>query len=343
MNIKYRLSNKKDRIIWMDLAKGIAIILVIFGHCVHGGIRGIIFSFHMPLFFILSGMTYKRRESYYAIVEYCLKGFKQLIVPSFIVFSICFIDSLIRDVFMNRTVLPGEYFTWKLRSLYYFSGSDIYVNEIMLAPRVGVIWFLLALFLVRIIFTFILCINNKILNNVIPLCLLVLGVVVGSYQWLPVSLDVAFAAVFYYWLGWHSRNYKSSSGNQKNLLMSGFVWVALFCVIFAMERTYLEMSQRRYPLFPISVICSISGSYFIFELSKYFSKFKFTVLFSVIGQYSLDLLCIHGIDEIWMTKLVFLVHNNFLIAGIRIVTDVSLLFAFLYIKQWISQKKKDRR
>jgi len=167
MNIKYRLSNKKDRIIWMDLAKGIAIILVIFGHCVHGGIRGIIFSFHMPLFFILSGMTYKRRESYYAIVEYCLKGFKQLIVPSFIVFSICFIDSLIRDVFMNRTVLPGEYFTWKLRSLYYFIGSDIYVNEIMLAPRVGVIWFLLALFLVRIIFTFILCINNKILKAVV--------------------------------------------------------------------------------------------------------------------------------------------------------------------------------
>ncbi len=50
----------KTRINWIDCAKGIAILLVIAGHTIEQPvIRGVIFSFHMPLFFILSCMTYR--------------------------------------------------------------------------------------------------------------------------------------------------------------------------------------------------------------------------------------------------------------------------------------------
>lgn len=43
----------RQRIDWIDFAKGITILLVIIGHNVSGPLRGAIFSFHMPLFFIL--------------------------------------------------------------------------------------------------------------------------------------------------------------------------------------------------------------------------------------------------------------------------------------------------
>ncbi|WP_278969986.1 acyltransferase family protein [Megasphaera elsdenii] len=48
-----------NRVGWIDVAKGIAIVLVIIGHTVQfgGGTRNFIFSFHMPLFFLLSGFT----------------------------------------------------------------------------------------------------------------------------------------------------------------------------------------------------------------------------------------------------------------------------------------------
>lgn len=52
---------KIKRIEWIDCAKGIAMFLVILGHTVSSDwssieklIRAVIFSFHMPLFFILS-------------------------------------------------------------------------------------------------------------------------------------------------------------------------------------------------------------------------------------------------------------------------------------------------
>lgn len=54
----------KKRIEWVDIAKGIAIMLMVIGHEVSNGlVYALIFSFHMPLFFILSGYTSHRVTS----------------------------------------------------------------------------------------------------------------------------------------------------------------------------------------------------------------------------------------------------------------------------------------
>ena len=50
------------RIEWIDIAKGIGIILVVIGHISQIEVlNDIIYSFHMPLFFIISGYLYKRK------------------------------------------------------------------------------------------------------------------------------------------------------------------------------------------------------------------------------------------------------------------------------------------
>ena len=65
------MSLSKERIKWIDCVKGIAIILVIIGHSISISlVRGLIFSFHMPLFFILSSMTFKCSKD---INEYKIK------------------------------------------------------------------------------------------------------------------------------------------------------------------------------------------------------------------------------------------------------------------------------
>ena len=47
------------RVDYLDYAKGIAIILVVLGHIFSGGnIKTYIYSFHMPLFFIISGYLF---------------------------------------------------------------------------------------------------------------------------------------------------------------------------------------------------------------------------------------------------------------------------------------------
>lgn len=44
---------------YIDIAKGIGIILVILGHSgVNSEIKDFIYGFHMPLFFVISGYLY---------------------------------------------------------------------------------------------------------------------------------------------------------------------------------------------------------------------------------------------------------------------------------------------
>ena len=53
------VSDDKKRVKYFDIARGITIILMIVGHTLSfGWKRNLIFSFHMPLFIIISGMFF---------------------------------------------------------------------------------------------------------------------------------------------------------------------------------------------------------------------------------------------------------------------------------------------
>lgn len=52
----------KERLSYIDIAKGIGILLMIAGHIWGGISQAYIYSFHMPLFFILSGITLNENQ-----------------------------------------------------------------------------------------------------------------------------------------------------------------------------------------------------------------------------------------------------------------------------------------
>lgn len=63
----------------IDIAKGILIILVVAGHAQADGVHDIIFLFHMPLFFIISGFLMKREKL--TEIDYLIRKIKQLMIP----------------------------------------------------------------------------------------------------------------------------------------------------------------------------------------------------------------------------------------------------------------------
>ena len=78
--VQNEIKTSYERIEWLDLSKGIGIFLVIAGHCLNVNTTPfhLIFEFHMPLFFLLSGYTYSRKMGFRNMVE---KKFKGLLVP----------------------------------------------------------------------------------------------------------------------------------------------------------------------------------------------------------------------------------------------------------------------
>lgn len=85
-----------QRIQALDIAKGIGIVLVVIGHSINGDalLGRIIWSFHMPLFFIIAGMCFNNAK--YTDLSILIKNrLRTLLLPA-IIFTI--IDILLLEV-----------------------------------------------------------------------------------------------------------------------------------------------------------------------------------------------------------------------------------------------------
>lgn len=84
------------RIHWIDIAKGIGIILVSFGHIRNGDGQSVwlpaldtpinfIYLFHMPLFFFLGGLTFSSRRSF---PDFLKRKAQTLLIPYYVFFAV---------------------------------------------------------------------------------------------------------------------------------------------------------------------------------------------------------------------------------------------------------------
>ena len=81
--------NMQKRIEYIDTAKAIGILLVILGHCkfLYRPELGIfIYSFHMPLFFVISGMFVKPLSISNGIMKYAKAYVRPYFITCFIMF-----------------------------------------------------------------------------------------------------------------------------------------------------------------------------------------------------------------------------------------------------------------
>lgn len=70
----------KNRIEWLDIAKGIGIVLVVLGHIYTNNIvYNWFYSFHMPLFFFVSGYVYKKKR----LLDDLIRRVQTILVPYF--------------------------------------------------------------------------------------------------------------------------------------------------------------------------------------------------------------------------------------------------------------------
>jgi fucose 4-O-acetylase-like acetyltransferase len=121
---------------YIDYLKGILIILVVIGHSYKNtaGIFWIIYRFHMPLFFMISGYLFNNTRT---IKEFTKRKFKTLIIPYIIYFIISLI---VTNLFLTKIDFLTTINAFFLNGKYL-----IYVNN-------WAIWFLPFLFYISLLF-----------------------------------------------------------------------------------------------------------------------------------------------------------------------------------------------
>lgn len=109
------MSIVNKRVDWIDIAKGIGIFFVVLGHCVVKTdlIHKFIFSFHMPLFFILSGYCF-HAEKYSNLSEVLKNRGKALLLPFCKFWLLGLIVTLLIPEWRNSLTVKGILTGWYL-------------------------------------------------------------------------------------------------------------------------------------------------------------------------------------------------------------------------------------
>lgn len=188
-----------QRIEWIDMAKGVGLILVIYGHIPFRPEWWNVWlcSFHMPLFFFMAGITYN-------IVKYCdFKAFirnklKTLIVPYFIFAGITWIwNFLICVVYLLKDGTEID-FMYQLKQ---FLGIFLQIRTT--SYGIGV-WFIPCIFVTFLLLWLILKVAKSVYFRVLlAISCLLIGYLYCTYVdiKLPWGIDAAFIAVFFVSMG----------------------------------------------------------------------------------------------------------------------------------------------
>lgn len=191
--------HKKERLNTLDIAKGIGIIFVVFAHVNYTPeLLTPIYSFHMPLFFILAGVVFNK-EKFHSFATFLTRRWKTMIQP-YLFFSVLsivyvFISERLFDVAKD---LSREEYIEAFVQIFLAQGS---------APVLDTpLWFVPCLLAVEIMYFFLADLNLKLR---IPICtlltgagwLLESGLLEFDNTLLPWSLDSALFAICFYATG----------------------------------------------------------------------------------------------------------------------------------------------
>ena len=244
----------KKRVLWVDIAKAISIISVIISHTVPNPshVRSLLFSFHMPLFFILSGYTTKLAQTKADFFRRLKKNFLHVLLPVIILLPI---GIIVRCAIAGDFSQYFEYFkTWLGFSdgLYFGAGA--------------MLWFVWALFFAKTFMDLIKVALKTERSELLFILLGLLGIFLGATgHRLPLNIDLILAAIGFIEVGifWRRNEKTISKYHYPILLGSLALWFNLL-----LNGQYAEIYIRSYPGGIISIIESLAATYVVCEISK---------------------------------------------------------------------------
>ena len=241
--------------------------------------RHFIFTFHMPLFFILGGYFYKPTEDFWGR---CKKDARRLIVPYAFTALLLILYSFVSDIVVKNSY---QQFLRTLLAAVFGSGSEhsslIWGNM----PYIGAIWFLLALFWCRVLFN-IISIKTDGWRKIIIVVVTAIGAtILDRYVInLPFCILPGASAIIFFLIG----NIIAKVPLQHVLIV-----ICLICWSIGFSMSKLSMVSCHYELYPIDILGACGGTFTIFIISKIVSKSLIGRGLEWIGRMSLIFLCFH--------------------------------------------------
>lgn len=338
MNGNVLPEKEKKRITWVDTAKGIGVFLVVLGHLwyrsPHEIINQMIYSFHMPMFFVLSGFLFDINNKTKS--EFIKRKAFNLLVPAtlFVIMTI--------PLYIYQT---GGGKAFSVSKFFYIDGLVAFNDPC---------WFFFALFEVFVIVS-LLGLQKKSTYRVciIGIAFFLVGAALYYYDIsLLFGLDKAIIAAGFFAFGKLFREIESKTMTRSSCILVSLInivlWV-LFGVVLNEKISFYKMELGNYAFF---VLSGIFGSAAFLMFAKRFDKLLFfSKSFRWLGQNSVIIIGTHyillfyaerisgflGISYTWK----FDIYALAVAIGILLCYYPLCLFVNKYLP-WLNGKKRVR-
>ena len=329
------------RIGWIDISKCLGIFLVVLCHC---GLRTPftqwVYSFHMPLFFFVSGMVYTRRGKFN---EFLSRRFRQIMVPYFLfALILCFGGQSYKD-WVNILIADR--------------------NSLSESASFTPLWFLPCLFVSSVLMDIcsrLLGRSDAVVKGAVAALVVLGGFLISrtGASPLPWSLDVALVGFGFMWAGNQFRKLFDLHSDRLSPKRTGIIYVIVVCALAAAGTIlafynlpesltpgcpHVEMSIGHYGNPLLFLFTALALSLFIVLLSQcleeLFQSLKLAWCRSrilEIGRFSLGIMCIHGVVIVFLHSV--LKHFGVMPNGWVILGEAILALIISYVAIYITIK-----
>ena len=295
-------NDRNKRIEYLDIARGIGIFLVVLGHCysLPEWMWHLIYSVHMPLFFVLSGYVFKPAQSGGSgkgsgLGAFIAKSAKALLLPYVLTCGIVIVLQMILAAATGGNVLDTLW-SWVVTAVYGAGTHEITLPGFVTATglpigNIGAIWFLLALFVARVLLA--LCLKSRTPFVWVMILFFTSLVTTQHIGWLPFSIQAGMGALLFLYLGYLLKRLDLLAWDKvhwvaKILVLLIWVYMIIFCgKLWMVSNTYTDGV--------LDIIGAVCGTFVIVWiaqlLERYVRKLMGWLIF--LGQITLGIMCAH--------------------------------------------------
>ena len=301
----------RQRIEWLDLAKGIGIVCVVFGHTrIPYIVPYLIYPFHVPLFFILSGFCFRKKENE-NFGNFLLKKIKTLLVPYAFFSSIWIIYESVVSAINNEFNI------------------NYLINEIILYVKqdhLWAIWFITCIFLVELLAYFIVFVCKD--KNYLLLLSAGLFIILTYFYktFIDVRLiwnaEIVLPAIPFFLLGYVMKNQKTVFEKLTNWKLIP-AYLVSYVIIGFLNIKYtgqsVSMYSNKYGNILLFYLGAVLGSLFVVSVSRIIKRIS---VINYIGKNSLIIFSLHQI----VMKICRDCISNFELSDLQYVVSEFLIF-----------------
>ena len=261
--------NTKKRIDWVDVAKGIGMICVILVHVEEmftstPYTKLPLYTFHMPIFFFLSGYLFSIKSSF---GEFLKNKCRRILLPYFCLGGIL----ILFDIYWHGRNPFGDSWFKKDYAMY-----DL--TQLLTQKRFLTLWFIACLFWLSILFyVLVRFIEKEVIRAIVVAALTIAGLCYFYFGGTALywNIDVCLTALPFFYVGYLCKktdfiNEKILGSNKKLLFFIGFVAIDIVCAVVNYQLTgqHLEMFFNQYAIAPLTYLGAFAGIFAVILIAN---------------------------------------------------------------------------